>query len=122
MTTAKPTTVEEYIAQFPAETQKKLGELRQSLKSAAPEAKEMLKWGKPAFEAEYILFVYAAFKSHMSLHPTEDTIKALQDELKQYITSDNTLQFSLSDPLPLDLIRKVAELRVEQNKQGIKWK
>lgn len=122
MSTSKPTTVDEYISLAPTETQEKLKELRAILKEAAPQAKELLKWGKPAFEAEYILFVYSGFKNHVSLHPTEDAITALKDELQAYITSDNTLQFSLTEPLPLRLISKVANLRVEQSKQGVKWK
>ena len=122
MSIPKPTTVDEYIFQSPREVQVRLTELRECLRKAAPEAKELLKWGKPAFEAEHILFVYAGFKKHISLHPTPEVIVALKDELKDYVTSDNTLQFSLDQPLPLKLINKVAELRVVQSRQGVKWK
>jgi len=122
MIVSKPATVDEYISQFPLNTQDKLGDLRKCLQECAPQAKELLKWGKPAFEAEYILFVYAGFKNHISLHPTLEAIMVLKNELKEYITSDNTLRFSLTEPLPLELISKVAALRVEQSRRGIKWK
>lgn len=122
MSDQKPTTVDEYVAQAPENVRVKLVEIRECLKQVAPDAKQVLKWGKPAFEAEYILFVYAGFKNHISLHPTPEAILALKDELMNYITSDNTLQFSLNEPLPLTLVSKLAALRVKQSKQGIKWK
>lgn len=122
MATSKPTTVDEYIAQAPIATQDKLKELRACLQKAAPHAKEILKWGKPAFEAEYILFVYAASANHVSLHPTLQVITEFKDALKDYKTSDNTVQFPLDKALPLELITRMAELRVEQSKQGVTWR
>ncbi|TXH01508.1 MAG: hypothetical protein E6R05_05595 [Candidatus Moraniibacteriota bacterium] len=95
-----PTTVDEYIAGAPDIARTKLVELHDCLKQAATDAKEVLKWRQPAFEAEYILYVYAGFKNHISLHPTADVITTLNKELKKYITSNNTLQFSLYERLP----------------------
>lgn len=120
--TPKPTTVDEYISQASPHVQSKLKELRECLKKEATQAQEVLKWGKPAFEAEYILFVYAGYKNHISLHPTVEAIASMKAELKGYVTSENTLQFSLDEPLPLQLISKVAALRVAQSEQGIKWR
>lgn len=122
MNTPKPISVDEYILQAPQEVQVKLVELRDCLKKVAPNAKELLKWGKPAFEAEYILFVYAGFKKHVSLHPTPEAMNALKDELKDYAVSSNTLRFSLDKPLPLKLISTIAALRVKQSMQGVTWK
>lgn len=118
----KPTTVEEYIVQAPETTQKRLREMRACLQKAAPDARELLKWGKPAFEAEYILFVYAGSKNHLSLHPTVEVVTAFQDELEDYETLQNTVKFPLDAPLPLKLITRMAELRVQQSKSGVKWK
>lgn len=118
----QPTTVTEYISQAAPAVQSKLEELRACLKAASPNAKELLKWGKPAFEAEYILYVYAGFKNHTSLHPTPEAITAFADELNDFTTSDNTVQFPVDQPLPLDLIRRMAEFRVEQSKAGVTWK
>lgn len=122
MPTSKPTSVDEYISQASPEAQSKLTELRTCLKDAAPHAKEVLKWGKPAFEAEYILFVYAAAKNHVSLHPTVEVITAFKDQLKEYETSENTVKFELDTELPLTLISRMAKQRVAESKRGIKWK
>jgi hypothetical protein len=49
---AKPKTIAEYIAAAPKEAQEKLRQMRTCIRSAAPGAKEGLKWGVPAFSVE----------------------------------------------------------------------
>lgn len=73
-------------------------------------------------EAQYILFVYAAAKHHVSLHPTLEVITVFKDQLKEYETSENTVKFSLDEELPLTLISRMAKQRVAESKQGVKWK
>jgi len=119
----KPKTIQEYIESKPKETQERLEELRSYLKLADPEADEGLKWGKPALINDGILYVYAAFKEHVSLHPTPTVINTFRKELEAYKLSDNTIQFSLEKPIPKELVLKIAKLRVyEKNEKGIGWK
>ncbi len=119
----KPTTVQEYISSKPAVTQKRLTELREYLKSVDPSATEELKWGKPAFVNDGILFVYAAAKHHISLHPTPSVIDYFREELSSFISSDNTMRFPLEDPIPGEIVRKVAGRRVyEKREKGVQWK
>ncbi|MBD3584131.1 DUF1801 domain-containing protein [Salinimonas sp. HHU 13199] len=119
----KPKTVEEYISSKPKKAQERLGELRRYLKLADPNADEELKWGKPAFVNNGILYVYAVFTKHISLHPTPSVIKALRKELESFKLSDNTIHFPLEDPIPKELVTKIANLRVfEKNNKGIGWK
>jgi uncharacterized protein YdhG (YjbR/CyaY superfamily) len=121
--TAKPKTIQEYIESKPKETQERLEELHSYLKLAVPEADEGLKWGKPALIHNGILFVYAGFKEHVSLHPTPSVINTFRKELEAYKLSDNTIQFSSDKPIPKELVLKIANLRVyEKNEKGIGWK
>lgn len=122
MSKIKPTTVDEYIEQAPEGTRIKLRELRQCLREVAPHAEESLKWGQPAFIAEYILFVYAGFQHHISFYPTWQAVTAFKHELIEYKAEGTTIQFPLDKPLPLDLIRKIADFRIKESKQGVKWK
>ena len=105
----KPTTVDEYIEQLPENAQAKIREFRSILKSVAPEAKEGLKWGKPVFESVAILFAYSAHKSHLSFIPTGPAMKPFKNELSEYETKQDSVQFSYDKPLPKNLIRKIAE-------------
>lgn len=121
--TVKPKTVREYISSKPKEAQKRLSELRKYLKAADPCASDELKWGKPALVNNGILYVYAAAKNHISLHPTPSVIAHFRGELGSFVSSDNTVQFSLSDPIPETVVTKIAKQRIfEKDKKGIKWK
>ena len=53
---SKPTTIDEYIANAPAESIKILTELRALLKKAAPKATEAIKWSSAVFGEKRILF------------------------------------------------------------------
>ena len=120
---SKPNTVEEYIASKPGEARKRLEEMRRFLRHADPGAEEVLKWGKPAFVHDGILYVYAAYRNHISLHPTPSVISALRKELEAFEVSENTIQFPLEQPIPRELVGKIASLRVyEKNDKGIGWK
>ena len=119
----KPKTVEEYISSRPEQLPERLEELRSCLRLADPNAHEELRWGKPAFVNEGILFVYAGFKKHISLHPTPSVIMAFRNDLETYKLSDNTIQFPLADPIPKELVVAIAKLRVfEKSEKGMGWK
>ncbi len=120
-TTDKPKTIVKYINSFPAETQVKLRDMLECLRDAAPGAEESLKWGQPALSYEWILFQFAAFKEHISLYPTPSVLRSLEHKLTEYKTSSSTIQFPLVKPLPLPLISKIAKLRVQEAKTGVKW-
>lgn len=113
----KPTTVTEYIEAAPKEAQKKLRELRAILKKVAPNATETLKWGSPVFEEKRILFSYAAYKSHLNFMPTRPAMEPFREELAEYKTGKDTIQFPYDKPLPKALIRKIAAFRVKQARE-----
>lgn len=117
----KPKNIQEYIAAAPKLAQERLQEMLVCLRKAAPGAEESLKWGQPALSFNWILFQFAVFKNHISLYPTPSVVKAFEDELSEYQTSINTIQFPLEQPLPVDLINKIAAYRVKEAEQGVKW-
>ena len=122
MAKVKPTTVAEYIKTAPAEAQMKLREIRAILKKVAPKAKEVLKWGSPVFEENRILFSYTAFRSHLNFMPTQSSMKPFKDELAEYKTGKDTIQFPYNKPLPKTLIRKIAAYRAKDVREnGARW-
>jgi uncharacterized protein YdhG (YjbR/CyaY superfamily) len=112
-TKSKAGSVDEYIESAPALAQKRLREMRRCLRQAAPDAEEGLKWGTPALSYGTILFIFAAHKNHVSLYPTPSAIRAFAKELEGFKTSSSTVQFPLDQPLPLSLIRQIADFRVK---------
>ena len=122
MPKAKPTTVTEYINAAPTEAKEKLREIRAILKKVAPNATETLKWGSPVFEEKRILFAYSAFKSHLNFMPTHSALMPFKEELAEYITGKDTIQFPYNKPLPKILIRKIADFRArEVREKDARW-
>ena len=110
----KAKTVDEYIEAAPEEARKMLQELRAILKNVVPNAKEAVKWGSPVFEEKRILFAYGAYKTHLNFMPTGQSMEHFKEELAEFKTGQDTIQFPYDKPLPKTLIRKIAAYRAEQ--------
>ncbi|HVM72586.1 MAG TPA: DUF1801 domain-containing protein [Anaerolineales bacterium] len=108
-------TIDEYIALFPEEIQKKLEELRTTIRAAAPQAVEKISYQMPAFYLKGNLVYFAAFKKHISFFPTSSGIQAFKQELAIYSGSKGTVRFPLDEPLPLELIGRIVKYRVAEN-------
>ena len=104
-------------AYLPEESRIALEDLRQTIKTVAPEATETISYQMPAFKAHGRLLVsYAAFKDHCSLFPM--SMKVIQDhaeELKPYISGKGTIRFHPDDPLPTALVQTLVKARIEEN-------
>jgi uncharacterized protein YdhG (YjbR/CyaY superfamily) len=111
----KHNTVDEYIDSQPLKTKKILKTLRSAIRKVVPQAKEILSYGVPAFNINGNLVLYAGFKSHIGFYPTPSAIEKFENELSKYNTSKGTVRFPLDEPLPLDLIVKIVEFRVQEN-------
>ena len=107
--------IDEYIATFPAEIQKILGELRETIKAAAPEAEEKISYQMPTFALKGNLVHFAAYKNHIGFYPTPSGIEAFKDELSVYEGAKGSIRFPIEKPLPLELIKKIVKFRVAEN-------
>jgi uncharacterized protein YdhG (YjbR/CyaY superfamily) len=116
---ATATSVDDYLAALPEEPRAALEELRQSIKSAAPEATETISYQMPTFKDRgRFLVSYAAFKEHCSLFPASDAVMAaLGDELKPYFSGKGTLRFQADKPIPAALVKKIVRLRIEETRR-----
>ena len=108
--------IDEYIAGFPPDTQALLETVRATIKAAAPGAAERISYGMPAFALHGPLVYFAALKNHIGFYPTPSGIEAFKDETSMYKSTKGALQFPLNQPLPLDLIRRIVEFRVAENR------
>ena len=115
--TAAPTSVDEYMAALPEASRPALEKLRRAIKAAAPEATETISYRMPAFKDRgRILVYYAAFADHYSLYPASTALmEALGDELEPYVTGKGTIRFDANEPIPIALVKKIVEARLEEN-------
>lgn len=107
--------IDEYIATFPKGIQKILEELRTTIKTAATTAEEKISYQMPTFYLNGNLVHFAAFKEHIGFYPTPSGIEAFKAELSVYKGAKGSVQFPIGQPMPLDLIRRIVEFRVQEN-------
>jgi len=111
-----PANIDEYISWQDEKVQPVLQKLRQTIKAAAPEAEEVISYKMPAFKYHGMLMYFAAFKNHCSLFPGNSSlIKTMKEELAPYNTAAGTIQFTIDNPLPAALVKKIVKARMKQN-------
>ena len=115
---ATPTSVDDYMNGLAEDRRTALQEMRRTINAAAPEATETIAYSMPALRSHggQFLVSYAAYKKHYSLFPASgEVVAALGEELTPYLAGRGTIQFPASQPIPLDLVRRIVEIRVAEN-------
>ncbi len=117
MTTHKtsPNDVDEYIAGFPEDVREILEKIRATIREAAPEAGETIRYQIPTFTLQGNLVHFAAFKKHIGFYPIPTGIEAFKEELSAYEGGKGSVQFPLDKPIPFDLISRIVRFRVTEN-------
>jgi uncharacterized protein YdhG (YjbR/CyaY superfamily) len=109
--------VDEYIARFPKEVQERLQQVRTTIRAAAPELEEAIKYDIPTFVGKGNVVFFAGFKNHISIYPAPRGNKEFQKELARYAGGKGTARFPLDEPLPLDLIRRITLFRLGEDRE-----
>ncbi|MDR1583019.1 MAG: DUF1801 domain-containing protein [Prevotellaceae bacterium] len=107
--------IDEYIMGFEPAIQKTLNELRNFIKSEAPDATEKISYGMPTFYLKGNLVHFAAFKDHYGFFPSPSGINEFEKELIPYRSGKGTLRFPFNKPIPWDILKKIIRYRVEEN-------
>ena len=111
----KASTIDEYIAMYPAEVRARLEEMRAIIKAAAPEARETISYAMPAFTLNGQLVFFGGFKHHIGFYPVPSGVAAFEEELSAYPQGKGSVQFALDEPLPADLITRIVKFRAAEN-------
>jgi len=108
--------IDDYISDFPGETQKYLNEMRELIRKLAPDSVESISYAIPTFSlnGKYLVY-FAGFKNHIGLYPTPVGMEAFKEELSNYKTGKGSVQFPLNKPLPIALITKIVKYQIGQN-------
>ena len=109
-------TVDEYIATFPEDVRQILQTVRSTIREAVPEAEKYIGYQLPAYRYHGPLIYFGGFAKHWSLFGHSDTVlAAFRDELSGHEISKGTIKFPLDEPVPIDLVRKIAAFRSAEN-------
>lgn len=109
-----PATIEEYIKAAAPEARAHLQRIYRILKSTAPAGTEAIKWGVPVFWDGRVLFGFAAYTAHVSFGPGPAAVTRFARELGPYRTGKGTIQLPYDQPIPEDLVRRIAQYCVTQ--------
>jgi uncharacterized protein YdhG (YjbR/CyaY superfamily) len=110
-----PATVDEYMAELPEKERRVLSDLRKTIKATAPKAEESISYGMPGYKYQGMLVYFAAFKNHCSFFSGTSMMEKFGKEVEKYKTSKGTMQFTVDNPIPASLIKKIVKERMKQN-------
>ena len=117
-----PKDIDEYIAGFPNHVQKILQKIRITIKKAAPDAEETIKYQIPTYTLKGNLVHFAAYEKHIGLYPAPRGIQEFKNELSAYEGGKGTVRFPLDEPIPFGLISKIVRFRVKKNLESAEAK
>ena len=107
---ARTTSIEGYVAQVPVAARPQFDRLRQYVRGLLPDAQEVLSYGILGYKTDSRrakVFI-SGFKDHVAIYPVPAD-PSLRNALKPYVHGKGSIWFSLSEPLPLDLIQKIVK-------------
>jgi uncharacterized protein YdhG (YjbR/CyaY superfamily) len=118
----KPTvnTVDQYIETMPSAARPLLARVRSAIRRAVPDADESISYGMTTYKLDGERVIYfAGWKRHVALYPaTEGLMEAFKDELAPYFVEKATIRFPLSEPIPDELIERIARFRAKEAAEG----
>jgi len=111
--------IDAYLSARPPSVRKILERIRRVVRKAAPGAEETISYGIPAFRLNGVLLYFAAFKNHIGLYPPIRGDARLQRAMAPYAGEKGNLKFPLDQPIPYELIERIAILRAKQNRAKV---
>ena len=115
-------TIDDYIADFPPDVQAILDKLRATIRKAAPDAEEAMKYRLPTFVLHGNLVHFGAFKKHIGFYATPTGNEKFRKELAVYEGAKGSVQFPLDKPIPYDLVSRMVKFRVQENLEKVRTK
>ena len=117
-----PATVDEYMADFPADVKKRMQQLRKTIKAGAPNADELISYQMPGYKYFGMLVYFAAYKNHIGFYPGTGGLLEFYKELSSFKSAKGSVQFPHDRPIPYDMISKIVKFRVKQNEEKLSLK
>lgn len=106
--------VEAYLAGFEPSVQERMRRVRAAILAEVPGGEERMRYGIAAvmLGGRYALH-YAGWRKHIGLYPVPTLPEALETEVAPLRSGKDSLVLKHADPLPDELIRRVARAIVE---------
>ncbi len=109
-------TVTEYIAAQPASSRPVLRRVRATIRKALPRAKEEIHYDMPGYRLpEGGVVHFAGWTKHWAMYGvTPALVASFGDALAPYDVEKGTIRFSLTKPVPVALVARLAKFRARE--------
>jgi uncharacterized protein YdhG (YjbR/CyaY superfamily) len=118
----KITTIDEYIALQPKAVRGKLQQIRVTIASAVPEARESISYRMPLFKYHGMLAYFAAFKDHYSIFVSPPVLNAFKPNLGEYKLSKSGIKIINAKPVPVNVLSDIFKFAAARNLEKDKLK
>lgn len=106
--------VDRYLNEIEEPKRSTLQAMRRTILEVIPDAEQVISYRIPAFRLEgKTVAGFAAFRNHLSYLPFSGSVLSrLDEELRGYTMTKSALHFPVDTPLPIELVRRLIELRL----------
>ena len=106
--------VEAYLASAPEPARERLRELAALIRAELPDATERIAYAIPTWHLVENVVHIAGYERHVGVYPGAAAMVAFAEEFAGYTTSKGAVQFPHERALPLELVRKVVQWRLDR--------
>lgn len=100
--------VTNYLKTLSEEDRLVLLHVKEMIERLVPDAQEVITYGMPGYKYKgKYLISFSAFKDHLSIFPGAEPIEVFNEELKSFVTSKGTIQFTPQQQIPDELLEKI---------------
>jgi uncharacterized protein YdhG (YjbR/CyaY superfamily) len=111
-----PETVDEYLMQFPEETQLTLEKVRAAIRSACPQAEEVISYMMPMYKFNGMLVGFGAAKNHCAFYVCNNGfLTTIKNDLHGYEWEGSTIRFPHNKAISSTLVKRIVKLRMAEN-------
>lgn len=109
------TNIDDYIANFPEETQAILQKIRKMANDIITNGEETISYGIPTIKVngKYVVY-FAGYENHVSLHPLPSGSEEFTKKIEPYVAGKGTMKFMLNKPIPYDIIEEIIKANLQR--------
>jgi uncharacterized protein YdhG (YjbR/CyaY superfamily) len=108
--------IDQYLGTLDEPKRATLAQLRDTIVAIVPDAEQCISYSMPAFKLRgKTIAGFAAFKNHLSYLPhSGSVIRRLAKETDGYTKTKGSLHFTVDEPLPKTLVKKLLDARMDE--------
>jgi uncharacterized protein YdhG (YjbR/CyaY superfamily) len=119
MKASKAKTVDQFIAEAPAEARPLLQQIRKIVRQAVPDVEETMGYGKPYYKYHGWMVGVTLYTKHLGVEIWDGLTDADRRELEDrgHKTGSKNFQIKYDQVPPADLLARLAKAQAERNKR-----